>query len=151
MSLALSAAGDKISESTIKLMMKIFDTDNSGTIDYYEFERLFRYIQVTRESFESYDYNRNGTLSLEEAFHAISRAKFDFKDASTMRLLCKKFDKGNRGELTFENFLELVMFLGNWVFFFLFFCSLSTSSVLIFQCQNRERCLQCTMPTVMVG
>lgn len=35
LSLALSAAGEKISDSTVNLMIKIFDTDRSGNIDYH--------------------------------------------------------------------------------------------------------------------
>lgn len=49
----------------IAVLLGMFDQDHSGTIDIYEFEKLFNYINQWLNVFKSYDRDQSG--SIEEA------------------------------------------------------------------------------------
>lgn len=40
----------------------MFDKDFSGTIDLYEFQALWHYIQQWKQTFDRYDVNRSGSI-----------------------------------------------------------------------------------------
>lgn len=55
----------------------------NGGIDIDNFVLLFKYIQAIRNSFETLDKNRTGSLTAEEIKHAITKAGFAFKNQQT--------------------------------------------------------------------
>mmetsp|Transcript_15565 Transcript_15565/g.25633 ORF Transcript_15565/g.25633 Transcript_15565/m.25633 type:complete len:298 (+) Transcript_15565:1-894(+) len=110
--MALNAAGETFSASTIRMMVDMFDTDKNGTIDFDEFRHLFKYIQVLREAFEAQDRDRDSRLNLGEVRQALSQAQYDFKDPKTTVKLLQRFDPKERSALVFENFVELAIQLG---------------------------------------
>ena len=65
-----------------------------------------------RQSFESFDTFKNGILQLHEATQALKQAKYEFNNPTTFQMLFDRFRQNNRG-LTFENYMELAIFLGN--------------------------------------
>jgi Ca2+-binding EF-hand superfamily protein len=75
-----------------------------------EFTQLFRYIQAMRASFESFDRNRDQVLDVNEATAALHQAGYKFQNAAPF---VARFNRRGTG-LTFENFMELAIFLGNW-------------------------------------
>lgn len=111
---ALSGSGDQFSKSTVDLMIRLFDADNSKKIDRREFQILFQYIRAMRDSFESYDQGRLGHIGPEELQLALQSAHYPFTSMKTIMILFKRFDKRMTGRLTFENFLEMALYLGNW-------------------------------------
>lgn len=110
--MALNAAGETFSESTIRMMVDMFDTDKNGTIDFNEFRHLFKYIQILREAFEAQDHDRNNRLDLQEVRQALTHAQYPFKDPKTTVKLLQRFDPKERNALVFENFVELAVQLG---------------------------------------
>ena len=62
------ANGDmtKFSEEACRMMINMFDTNTTGTIDVHEFGKLFNYINEWKRMFESFDRNKEGTLNQEE-------------------------------------------------------------------------------------
>merc|ERR1712000_673791 len=97
---ALNAAGDAFDRGTIALMIKIFDIDRNGNIDFNEFTKLFKYINVMRQSFDSFDINKCGVLDEIQTRNALYQAKY-------------LFQKPNTRGLTFEQFMQMAIFLGN--------------------------------------
>lgn len=51
---------------TVKMMIRMFDTDRSGTINFQEFEGLWGFLTAWRGLFDRFDVDRSGTISLKE-------------------------------------------------------------------------------------
>jgi Ca2+-binding EF-hand superfamily protein len=51
---------------TVKMMIRMFDRDDSGTISFDEFGSLWRYLAAWRELFDRFDEDRSGRISLYE-------------------------------------------------------------------------------------
>lgn len=63
----------------------MFDNDASGTIDVYEFEKLYNYINQWLQVFKTYDQDASGHI--EE--HELTQGKFYYL-LVTIRLLYRK-------------------------------------------------------------
>ena len=59
------------SEEACRMMINMFDTNRTGTIDVHEFGKLFNYINDWKRMFENYDKNKEGTLSQEDFVAAL--------------------------------------------------------------------------------
>lgn len=51
---------------TVKMMIRMFDRNNSGTISFDEFVALWRFLAAWRELFDRFDEDRSGRISLQE-------------------------------------------------------------------------------------
>lgn len=51
---------------TVKMMIRMFDRNGSGTISFDEFVSLWRYLAAWRELFDRFDEDRSGRISLQE-------------------------------------------------------------------------------------
>ncbi|OQO00321.1 hypothetical protein B0A48_13668, partial [Cryoendolithus antarcticus] len=51
---------------TVKMMIRMFDTDRSGTINFDEFCGLWGFLAAWRGLFDRFDVDRSGTISLRE-------------------------------------------------------------------------------------
>ncbi|KAE8349957.1 hypothetical protein BDV28DRAFT_160043 [Aspergillus coremiiformis] len=51
---------------TVKMMIRMFDRNSSGTISFDEFVSLWRYLAAWRELFDRFDVDRSGRISLKE-------------------------------------------------------------------------------------
>ena len=51
---------------TVKMMIRMFDRNSSGTISFDEFVSLWRYLAAWRELFDRFDVDRSGRISLRE-------------------------------------------------------------------------------------
>jgi len=109
---ALNAAGDSFDKGTVNLMIKIFDFDKNGTIEFTEFTKLFKYINTMRSSFDSFDQGQRGFLNEQCTQRALEAAKYQFQDPRTVQMLFAKFQRTSEG-LSFEQFMQLAIYLGN--------------------------------------
>jgi len=110
---ALSAGGETFNSQTVQNMIQMFDRNSQGTIDFLEFTYLFAYIKAMRQSFESYTGMKpNGLLDKTGVDRALTDARYRFANNRSLLILCSKFDKKNKGMISFENFLEIGVYLG---------------------------------------
>ena len=56
---------------TVKMMIRMFDRNSSGTISFDEFVSLWRYLAAWRELFDRFDADRSGRISLQEFENAL--------------------------------------------------------------------------------
>ncbi|CAG8083348.1 unnamed protein product [Penicillium olsonii] len=56
---------------TVRLMIRMFDRDGSGTINFDEFVSLWRYLAAWRELFDRFDEDRSGRISKPEFENAL--------------------------------------------------------------------------------
>ncbi|KAI3384607.1 hypothetical protein SNEBB_000087 [Seison nebaliae] len=90
---------------TCRLMINMFDKDNSGGIDEDEFVELWQFIQQWKNTFDTYDKDRSGTIDIEEMNSALYLLGHSYSN----ELLEKLFSqfKGRRNELEMDNFITL--------------------------------------------
>ncbi|KAJ5884918.1 hypothetical protein N7495_009428 [Penicillium taxi] len=56
---------------TVKVMVRMFDRNGNGTINFDEFVSLWRYLAAWRELFDRFDEDRSGRISLHEFENAL--------------------------------------------------------------------------------
>ncbi|ORY03362.1 EF-hand [Basidiobolus meristosporus CBS 931.73] len=100
---------------TVRLMINMFDKDDSGTIGFPEFMALWKYIDDWRRCFLGFDQNRSGTIDKNELQNALRTFGFNLSPGFIQSLI-RKYDKHarkmksgqpNDGEVTFDNFIQI--------------------------------------------
>eukprot|EP01121_Diplochlamys_sp_Union-15-3_P000910 TRINITY_DN1076_c0_g1_i2.p1 TRINITY_DN1076_c0_g1~~TRINITY_DN1076_c0_g1_i2.p1 ORF type:complete len:208 (+),score=26.81 TRINITY_DN1076_c0_g1_i2:63-686(+) len=84
-------------------MMRAFDKDRSGTIDFREYIALHGFLQSISAAFLSADRDRSGFLDPTEIYAALINAGFLLSQA-TVNAICRRYNNTGFG-LTFDSFL----------------------------------------------
>ncbi|KAL1924136.1 uncharacterized protein VTP21DRAFT_7171 [Calcarisporiella thermophila] len=90
---------------TCRMMVNMFDTDNSGTINFQEFAGLWRYIEEWRRIFSTFDADGSGTINFHELKNALRTFGYNLSD-NFIGLLIKKYDKYGTQDVTFDSFVQ---------------------------------------------
>ncbi|KAJ1984594.1 hypothetical protein H4R34_000566 [Dimargaris verticillata] len=98
---------------TVRMMVNMFDRDNSGTITFDEFKGLWKYIEDWKQCFFKFDRDRSGSIDAQELTHALRTFGYNVPP-SVINLLIRKFDikagnvksKTGTGNVTFDNFIQ---------------------------------------------
>ncbi|WVR07262.1 hypothetical protein IAU60_004303 [Kwoniella sp. DSM 27419] len=97
-------------EDCVKMLMNIFDTDRSGSINFMEFEGLYRYIQDWHGIFRRFDRDNSGLIDRKELHNALLGFGFSLPKDMVSKLE-KRFapppsgnDRQARG-ISFDRFL----------------------------------------------
>ncbi|KAG0037250.1 Programmed cell death protein 6 [Podila clonocystis] len=98
---------------TVRLMMNMFDTDNSGLINFAEFSGLWKYIEEWRTCFSAFDQDKSGSIDFNELRTAMRSFRYNLSD-DFLRLIIKKYDKRGkkpegRGDVSFDNFVQIAV------------------------------------------
>ncbi|KAI9298979.1 EF-hand [Neoconidiobolus thromboides FSU 785] len=91
---------------TVRLMVNMFDQDQSGTIGFNEFQGLWQYIEQWKQCFQSFDRDRSGTIDKQELSMALRTFGYNLSERF-VGLLIKKFDRKSKGDITFDNFIQV--------------------------------------------
>ena len=75
------------SEEACRMMISMFDTNQSNTIGMDEFGRLFNYINEWKRMFESYDREKQGTLSQEDLNQALQSIGYRYRAINIVSVL----------------------------------------------------------------
>eukprot|EP00708_Paratrimastix_pyriformis_P004418 GAFH01003296.1.p1 GENE.GAFH01003296.1~~GAFH01003296.1.p1 ORF type:complete len:266 (-),score=56.82 GAFH01003296.1:167-856(-) len=126
---ALAKAGVTVSPRTTLLMVRMFDTQRTGTVDFGQFSQLWRFIQSAQRSFTAFDRDGSGRLDLREVHQGITQTGFSVSEQAIVQVM-KVFDREQRG-LDYGQFLELCVFMGLARSVFGFFDGQRTGQVLL--------------------
>merc|ERR1719219_749124 len=69
------------------MMINMFDTNQTGTIDINEFGKLFQYINQWKAMFEGYDKDRTGVIDQGEFTQALQQMGYRFSPTFIQNLL----------------------------------------------------------------
>ncbi|XP_064610972.1 programmed cell death protein 6-like isoform X1 [Liolophura sinensis] len=90
---------------TVRLMIGMFDRDNSGTINFQEFSSLWKYVTDWQNTFRTYDRDNSGAIDKNELKTALTSFGYRLSDRF-YDILVKKFDRQGRGVVAFDDFIQ---------------------------------------------
>lgn len=135
----LGMGGNNFEMSTIHKLIFTFDNDYSGQVGLHEFVAMHKYLQSMRECFQFFDRDRSGTLDGNELLQALQRGGYNLTQHALYAAM-PKFDKERKGSLTFAQYIDFVIFLGNLQKLFAFFDPNRTGNVML----NFDKMVACT-------
>jgi len=91
------------SEEACRMMIDMYDANNSGSIDLNEFNALFGCINSWKATFESYDSDRSGRIEEAELTRAFQQMGYRFSPTFVQNILTKYDSKTKR--MTLDNFI----------------------------------------------
>jgi len=95
---------------TVRLMIGMFDRDNSGAINFQEFQSLWKYVTDWQQCFRSFDRDSSGAIDQNELKTALTSFGYQLSD-QFYSLLIRKFDRHGRGQVAFDDFIQCCVVL----------------------------------------
>lgn len=95
---------------TVRLMIGMFDRDNSGSINFQEFSSLWKYVTDWQNTFRSYDRDNSGSIDRNELKNALTSFGYRLSD-KFYEILIRKFDRQGRGTVAFDDFIQCCVVL----------------------------------------
>jgi Ca2+-binding EF-hand superfamily protein len=90
---------------TVKMMIRMFDTDRSGTIGFEEFCGLWGFLAAWRSLFDRFDADKSGNISLDEYTNAL--VAFGYRlSPHFVDTLFRTYDKRGEGAISFDLFVQ---------------------------------------------
>lgn len=93
-------AGQRLSAATAKELVKNFDLDRSGEIEFAEFAALNQFVLNLHKAFETTDRDRSGKLDAAEIVTALSYQQLAFTKPTIDKLLKKYSSRSSWGGST---------------------------------------------------
>ncbi|KAF5025752.1 hypothetical protein F66182_2174 [Fusarium sp. NRRL 66182] len=90
---------------TVRMMIRMFDSDRSGTIGFEEFCGLWSFLASWRTLFDRFDADRSGNISLSEFNNALVAFRYRLSP-QFVELIFKTYDKRNEGVMSFDLFVQ---------------------------------------------
>lgn len=88
-------------------LMRVFDSNRSGQIDFYEFSTLWKFVSILFGSFQQADRDRSGSLNGQEIFQALQVAQIEQLSQPTVLELFRSYNKTSAQGLRFPEFIEM--------------------------------------------
>ncbi|KAK4099744.1 sorcin [Parathielavia hyrcaniae] len=90
---------------TVRMMIRMFDSDRSGTIGFEEFCGLWSFLASWRSLFDRFDTDRSGNISLDEFSNALVAFRYRLSDRF-IETIFRTYDKRNEGVMSFDLFVQ---------------------------------------------
>jgi len=104
-------SGKPIGLAVATKLIKVFDRDQSGSIDFNEYAVLHKFLTTMQNAFFAADRDRSGSIDSNEILSALQQAGFTLSMA-TIQTYGRKFDPAGRG-IDFPNFLWMCAHLAH--------------------------------------
>eukprot|EP01117_Protostelium_nocturnum_P000227 TRINITY_DN102_c0_g1_i2.p1 TRINITY_DN102_c0_g1~~TRINITY_DN102_c0_g1_i2.p1 ORF type:complete len:416 (-),score=140.58 TRINITY_DN102_c0_g1_i2:60-1307(-) len=95
---SIPVGGRPIGPNNAKILMRVFDKDNSGQIDFFEFATLFQFLTTMMNAFQAADSDRSGSLDAREIYGAVSGAGFQVGQ-QTITEICAGYGSASTGSV----------------------------------------------------
>ncbi|KAH7124096.1 hypothetical protein B0J11DRAFT_530677 [Dendryphion nanum] len=90
---------------TVRMMIRMFDTDRSGSINFDEFCGLWGFLSAWRGLFDRFDADHSGSISYAEFNEAL--VAFGYRLSSQfVTLLYSTYDRGGKNAISFDLFVQ---------------------------------------------
>jgi len=102
----VAIGGTPIGLDTATKLIRVFDVDKNGTIDFYEYAALHKFLLNMQSLFSMQDKDRNGRLDGNEIHSALTAGGFKLAPTAAQALF-RKYNKTGYG-ITMVEFLGLI-------------------------------------------
>nr|CAD7194297.1 unnamed protein product [Timema douglasi] len=102
----VNGQGKHFSDTACRLMIGMFDEDQTGTINLLEFQLLFNYINQWLGTFKSYDQDGSGHIEEKELSQALQQMGYRFSP-DFVTFLIKKSDHENHVKISVDQFIVI--------------------------------------------
>ena len=112
---ALSSSDSEMKASTAERLIKMFDKDSTGAIEFNEFKAAHKFIGQMADGFRQRDADGSGLLEANEVREALALSGYHLSGPA-FDLLMKKFGKARSGgvlSLDFGSYIDLSILLGS--------------------------------------
>ncbi|KAK0612961.1 hypothetical protein B0T17DRAFT_511323 [Bombardia bombarda] len=92
-------------QQTVRMMIRMFDSDRSGTIGFEEFCGLWSFLASWRTLFDRFDTDKSGNISLDEFSNALVAFRYRLSDRF-VSILFRTYDKRNENVMSFDLFVQ---------------------------------------------
>lgn len=107
---ALGLGNLHFSLKSVAQMIRIHDSDRSGTINFAEFQRLHVFLTNMQKSYQHFDNDHNGELDEREIQQALQHAGFRL-DGPVVSALFNSFDVSRRKQIGLPEYIAMTLFL----------------------------------------
>ncbi|KAF2869422.1 hypothetical protein BDV95DRAFT_577285 [Massariosphaeria phaeospora] len=90
---------------TVRMMIRMFDTDRSGSVNFEEFCGLWGFISAWRGLFDRFDKDRSGTISYQEFTEALVAFGYRLSPQFVV-LLYRTYDRRGENAISFDLFVQ---------------------------------------------
>ncbi|KAI1828535.1 hypothetical protein F4861DRAFT_6914 [Xylaria intraflava] len=90
---------------TVRMMIRMFDADRSGSIGFEEFCGLWSFLASWRTLFDRFDVDRSGNISIDEFSNALVAFRYRLSPGF-VELLFNTYDKRGEGVMSFDLFVQ---------------------------------------------
>ncbi|RPA96176.1 EF-hand [Choiromyces venosus 120613-1] len=90
---------------TVRMMIRMFDTDRSGTIGFNEFCGLWGFLAAWRSLFDRFDEDKSGNISIQEFSHALTAFGYRLSP-QFVQLLFRSYDRRGQEAISFDLFVQ---------------------------------------------
>ncbi|KAK6519543.1 hypothetical protein TWF281_003370 [Arthrobotrys megalospora] len=90
---------------TVRMMIRMFDTDRDGTIGFNEFCGLWGFLAAWRALFDRFDTDGSGNISYQEYSNALSAFGYRLSP-QFVTILFKSYDKRGENAISFDLFVQ---------------------------------------------
>jgi len=108
---ALSQGGMPFDEDVSRKMVKMFDRDGNGQIDFNEFCNLHNYLSQMKAAFYNVDTDKSGSLTFDEVERAVMQAGYRV-NRNVLYKIFRNFDTLKRNALNFDGYIKLCIYIG---------------------------------------
>ncbi|KAK2574933.1 hypothetical protein KPH14_008700 [Odynerus spinipes] len=95
---------------TVRLMIGMFDKNQTGTVSFEEFGALWKYVTDWQNCFRSFDRDNSGNIDRNELKTALTHFGYRLSD-QTIDNLIRKYDRAGRGTIYFDDFIQCCVVL----------------------------------------
>ena len=108
---ALARGQFDFSIGTADKMIRMYDRDNSGSIQYMEFQQLFQFINQMSAGFKQRDRDGSGSLEGPEVRQALAQSGYQLSEPTFQKMM-RHFDREKCGGLKLDDYIEVSVLLG---------------------------------------
>ncbi|KAI5815440.1 hypothetical protein BZA77DRAFT_248379 [Pyronema omphalodes] len=90
---------------TVRMMIRMFDTDRSGTIGFQEFCGLWGFLADWRKLFDRFDTDRSGNISYDEFSNALEAFGYRLSP-QFVNTLFRSYDRRGQNAISFDLFVQ---------------------------------------------
>ncbi|XP_028522668.2 peflin isoform X2 [Apis cerana] len=98
--------GGTFSDTACRLMIGMFDKEKNGTIDLFEFQALYNYINAWLGVFRGFDHDNSGSIQENELNAALTQMGYRLS-REFISFLIKKSDPTGHSTITIDQFIVL--------------------------------------------